>query len=257
MTSLPQEIIDEIIDCVAQSAEHLSLLRACSLTSQSFRRRSQSHLFRVLDFGYPHPQDYSLRVERLHFLLRLLLERPELAAYPRQLILQPSFNRSRWMYENKTFHAVLSLLENLDEVIIKGVGRFGQSSGFWSRQAFVDKFWKPMIQPRLTTLVLRHIVMAPLELLMFCPQLTALTLICTTFAQPSNAQFVPLRPNRLKCNWGSETLHFVADWKGENGHHLLDFSNLSAFEYTTSAFRPLYPDINSFNNKLLREAGIL
>ncbi|KAF9529464.1 hypothetical protein CPB83DRAFT_906114 [Crepidotus variabilis] len=256
-SNLSQELIDEVIDQVAGENANKYTLQSCSLTCRSFRNRAQSHLFRILNIvalQCPRLSKASLlkRFQKLH---DIFFGRSLLATYPRQLVLAPTRYDSKWIDQYQVFHKILGYLKNLSNVLLHG---FGPLHAFQDEAAFVENFWKPIIQPRLTTLHLSGIQDVPMELLMYCPQLSELKLdILTTFKPPrdGNSAFIPLRLRTLSCLWTPEAVDMLLSWKDENGVRLLNLCNLTNFRYSIHANYPWRPVIELLDKFILPAAG--
>ncbi|KAF9532867.1 hypothetical protein CPB83DRAFT_903375 [Crepidotus variabilis] len=198
-SDLSQELIDEVIDRLA--ILDVYSLPSISLISRSFQHRAQFHIFYTLHFGLLgdgfDPDDRrSRRLESLH---DALLGQPRLTTYPHRLILTPFYNDSNWIHENQTFLAIIGMLENLSKIVIHGAGT--HNATFKDNQAFMNIFWKPLIQPRLKSLTLNFVSEAPFEMLMPCPHLTTLHLGTTFFKPPrENVSIIPLKLDMLSCH---------------------------------------------------------
>ncbi|RDB16506.1 hypothetical protein Hypma_002956 [Hypsizygus marmoreus] len=101
-TELPQEIFDKIIDEVSNDDQ---ILKSCALASNSFRPRSQKHLFSFITL------DKSLSCDRLY---PLLTENPRLCTYIHDILLMIDQETDpQWLSVNKNLSCILDMLTSL------------------------------------------------------------------------------------------------------------------------------------------------
>ncbi|KAK0212072.1 hypothetical protein DFS33DRAFT_399 [Desarmillaria ectypa] len=129
--SLTQDVIDSVIDCLS---DDVSALQMCSLASNNFLYRSQSHLFRRVCFSPdgPFPDQF----------LPAIRSKPNLALFVRELILIGSAvgQKDQWISSDATLPLILESLDNLNSVSISCVdGACFVSGGLDVYTSFLSK----------------------------------------------------------------------------------------------------------------------
>ncbi|TRM68545.1 hypothetical protein BD626DRAFT_482071 [Schizophyllum amplum] len=197
MLSLPQELVDSIVDAVPE--EELDTLRACSLTHRRLLHPAQRRILSTIRLIVPsHDRD-----GHPHFFLKLLDESPHLEAYPTALSLRVGeMNAIVPQFDSPELVAatIARRLSNLREVRLVS-NRYNSIEVWWDETApevpIIFSFLRHA--PRLTTLAMHSICLTPCELkyaLACIPALERLVLSQVRIIGPVEPPRPPIR--RLK-----------------------------------------------------------
>jgi hypothetical protein len=179
---LAQELIDKIIDAVAESwgsylAARSRNLSSCSLVCKLFLPHSQSlifHRIRIESRGAWYNEICIQRCEELHCILD---NSPHIATYIQELHLQVAENDNTWAHQNSTFLRVMNRLSqkhcHLEKLTL---AYFNWSYPLCNPQALLNGFSRPFISPFITSLHLQGINNAPIRMIQECVNLSDLTL---------------------------------------------------------------------------------
>jgi len=108
ISSLSQELLDEIIDAVAsQNSFYRANLSSCSLIGNKFRSRSQMHLFNTIGFG---SSSSNTRIRRTSRLLNVLVINPQLASHVKEIRLYVPPTDSLWIWEDAKFTRIVNII---------------------------------------------------------------------------------------------------------------------------------------------------
>ena len=181
---LPQEIIDKIIDHIADDPYRYCRfvdrnIQYCALVSRSFRPRSEFHIFDAL-----HIESTYARERKLQTLTELVRGNPKIVDYIRELSLECVDFEYSWIGEDPIFLDIMRAISMPDRPLRKltlkadkwiddgfGVHRFDNIAEF---QPLIDNFFRPFIFPFITTLVLERIKGMPFEVVENCVNLVDL-----------------------------------------------------------------------------------
>ena len=183
---LSQEIIDKIIDHIANGEDSLRFLgfvdrrdiQHCALVSRSFRPRSEFYIFETLYFQ----EEKDARQRKLHTLAELIQENPKIADYIRELSLECVNFEYSWIGEDPIFLDIMRAVSRPEQPLrkltfkadelLRGLHWF-ENTEF---QPLLDNFFRPFIFPFITTLVLWRLENVPLEVVESCVNLVDLDL---------------------------------------------------------------------------------
>ncbi|KIM35653.1 hypothetical protein M413DRAFT_326504 [Hebeloma cylindrosporum] len=210
ITQISQELVDKIIDELAESLENdLSYrwdgLSRCSLACRSFLPRSQYHIFRRIKIQSEGAFHHDFTVKHCKELCRILTQSPQIATYVRELRLDIRQDDKIGLHETPSFMRAISQIcqahHPLDKLTIGGLFRLSQLR---DAQGFLDAFTRPFISPFITSLHIQAIDNAPIRIIQECVNLSDLTLWrvddfeCNSRPNPSRHHVPRPRLRRLK-----------------------------------------------------------
>ncbi|CAA7261170.1 unnamed protein product [Cyclocybe aegerita] len=175
---LPQELIDEVVDCVYSDLSDdndgalLSHHVACPLVCRFFTQRSQMHVFHAIKVGTYREDRSEERARRIQRLKRILKRNRRLISYIIRLTIEiPQDNE--WLGTDKTFLDVIKTIVNKDHSL-QALSLWGSYGHLVNPSAVLNSFFAPFILPSITSLELRCIPAFPLSIIARCTQLKTL-----------------------------------------------------------------------------------
>ncbi|KIM35656.1 hypothetical protein M413DRAFT_32316 [Hebeloma cylindrosporum] len=238
ISQLAQELVDKIIDDLAESLEDVRFknyrrlyLSHCSLVCKSFLPRSQYHLFRRIKIESEGAFQHEFTIKRCQELGRILTQSPHIATYVRELHLEIQPDDKIGLHETPIFMQAINQIAQVHRPIDKlTLGGFRKSQ-LRDPQGFLDAFTRPFISPFITSLHIHKINDAPIRMIQECVNLSALTLTladleCDSTPNPSR-KYVP-RP-RLRSLKYLESPGAIAKLIGRGfTYHPIHLSTLRA-----------------------------
>ncbi|KAJ7720276.1 hypothetical protein DFH07DRAFT_307830 [Mycena maculata] len=202
--TLPQELIDFILDQVADARTY----RTCSRVARSFRQTSQKHIFSHIElrpaYRYWGNSDSSVRD-----LSRILLCSPHLALNVRSIILAHGNGDAPWM-SGDTFSKILHALVNLTKISIES----DNDSDSWLHWAHLPLPLMNAVQstvslPSLTSIRLHHVFFDRntelVSLLQCCTNLDSLALfrlgVQTMDSDDTETRHIQFGPSSLEMQF--------------------------------------------------------
>jgi len=177
-----QEIIDEIIDCLDDDEKSLI---SCTRTCRAFLPRAQSHIFRYVSIATHRLEDPDeieelitiIPTGRIESLSDIVKKRPTLPRNIRMLNLEIS-DDGAWLSQDTNFIFIMTLLDRSKErfpaISITGENLDMPFVLFPDQPEFRTSFWKPLVAPFVTKLVLEILESIPIGIFLTCPLLRAL-----------------------------------------------------------------------------------
>ncbi|KAJ3493870.1 hypothetical protein NLJ89_g10920 [Agrocybe chaxingu] len=171
---LPQHLIDTILEALFELGP--ASIKPFALVARSFRRYTQLHLFKQIDFGLEYPsRDYPYR-PRARELNAIIKCNPTIADYIQELKVVLSDEDAKWITQDGNLQQVMKAVKNsscpLQKLSIRGY----RGLPFSEVQVIETFFWRPYIAPNITTLDMRKIQNATPTLFSSCIMLRNLTL---------------------------------------------------------------------------------
>jgi len=176
-----QEIIDEIIDYFEDDKESLI---SCTRTCLAFLPRAQSHIFRYVSITTHRLEDpdeseelITIPTRRIETLSDIVKKRPTLPRNFRILNLEIS-DDGAWLSQDIKFTSIMTLLDRSKErfpaISITGENLDMPYVLFPNQPEFRTSFWKPLVAPFVTKLVLENFEDIPIGIFLTCPLLRSL-----------------------------------------------------------------------------------
>ena len=177
-----QEIIDEIIDCLDDDEKSLI---SCTRTCRAFLPRAQSHIFRYVSIATHRLEDPDeieelitiIPTGRIESLSDIVKKRPTLPRNIRMLNLEIS-DDGAWLSQDTNFIFIMTLLDRSKErfpaISITGENLDMPFVLFPDQPEFRTSFWKPLVAPFVTKLILEILESIPIGIFLTCPLLRAL-----------------------------------------------------------------------------------
>jgi len=106
---LPQETVDTFVDYLYET-EGRQQMRVCSLVHPSFTPRAQYYLFSKIRFSSDIAPRDKRRTQRIHYLNEILLRKPYIAEFVRDIHLCLSPTDTEWITEASGFLDTMRLL---------------------------------------------------------------------------------------------------------------------------------------------------
>ncbi|KAJ3507142.1 hypothetical protein NLJ89_g6473 [Agrocybe chaxingu] len=232
MTALPQEVVDDIINGIAQEERALDLLLACSLVCRAFLPRSQKHIFHKLVIRSDEDNEKDSpgnkrRTQRIKLLLTILEERPQIAELVQHVHIQCALEMGSvlWLAKDKGLHNLMGTLrktENPFRTFETTNMQLLTSEG----ELVFSRFWVPFIAPHVNTLIIDAALLLPSAFIQSCRKLTDLFLIAV-FLGPSahirlpyeSLAMQPILLDRLDSCMSSNAVPESLGWDKQNEQH--------------------------------------
>ncbi|KAH9478221.1 hypothetical protein JR316_0008674 [Psilocybe cubensis] len=256
ISKLSQELIDRIIDALVEPSEvnlaslnsspsHNSALFSSSLICRSFRARSQKLL-------YSH---VTIDVHRVDSFYRLIMDSGIIAGYVEDLELLLTHNDYKWLWEDQRFMRIMNALA-LPRSALRTLSLRTRHviQNIEDGRAMVQKFIKPFIGPKITSLQIYGLSSIPVEVVSSCVNLTHLVLswtgVDTSFLASPEVEILsrPVKLRRLTYNHSPNALTMLLGWNGTRP--CLDISQLTILTIGIEAFNNL-----SFEQRIIDATG--
>lgn len=248
ISQLSQELIDRIIDAVIEyneTFESRKTLVSSSLVCRSFRSRSQKLLYLHV----------TIDAQRIDSFYRLVKNHSIIAGYVEDLELLLTNNDYKWVWEDQRFMRIMDMLarpiSSLRKLRLRA--RHGIQT-IEDGQAMVQKFVKPYIAEKITSLQINGLSPIPVEVFASCIHLTDLTLSWTetdtTFLASPDVEILarPIDLRILTYTRSPDALRKLLGWDGSRP--CLDISKLSALRIGIEELDNL-----SFEQKIIYATG--
>ncbi|KAG6871694.1 hypothetical protein C0993_002897, partial [Termitomyces sp. T159_Od127] len=192
--TLPQELIDAIVDASAKDRE---TLKALSIASKSCLRRCRKHLFRSVEFSADRGEDI---LAKYHESFRTIIARdPRVQTYVEKLVVRDiemsSAPENRWMITNAQFHETLYLLgPHLKRFT------FIADNYVWNTfpASFKLAFMSIFASPSLTSVRLQGLEAIPKACCVsFGTQMVDLTIVTSSFTHTVDPDLPPIMHGRV------------------------------------------------------------
>ena len=243
ISQLSQELVDKIIDDLAESLEGLRVhrwhdLSHCSLVCKSFLPRSQYHIFRTIKIQSEGAFEHELCIKRCEELGRILTQSPHIGIYVQELHLEIQPNDKICLHQTPSFLQAINQLSQAHHPLDKlTLGALFSPCQLGEPQGFLDAFTRLFISPFITSLHIHGINNTPIRMIQECVNLSALTLSgagleCDSRSNPSR-QYVP-RP-RLRSLKYFESHGAIEKLTGKGfTYHPIHLSTLRALTIYTN-----------------------
>ena len=172
-----QEIIDEIIDYLEYDKKSLI---SCAHTCRPFLPRAQAHIFRYVPIATRRlddrddGEDSIIPTRRIETLSDIVKKRPTLPRNIRILNLKIS-DDGAWLSKDLNFLFIMTLLDRSKQLFpvisIRGENLDLPTIRFPNHPEFKTRFWKPLVAPFITKLVLNNLEKVPIGIFLICPRL--------------------------------------------------------------------------------------
>ncbi|KAF8962072.1 hypothetical protein BDZ97DRAFT_1155727 [Flammula alnicola] len=225
--TLPQELIDEIVDCISDSnydwGNKPNILRACASVCRSFRPRAQTRLFSQLRFWACDAKQLAGKVDRLDAVLH---DNPHLASHVRSLCFEVQSSTIAIFHYPVLFCIVSMITQATSQLglpsktIIHGHGQssdYGSHpSQFCDNRALNAQLVQPFLAPYITSMELCGLTNVPIELVTSCRSLRKLELCDVTLEASDREAIDPMLRPRLdeftfkEC--GHDTIRYLVDY---------------------------------------------